>query len=69
MHRLQSLNPDNLTPALTRLAAGISLFALRSSSKVTGKLASPNAPLGYLLCFINLGLDGYTNAAQVGCRP
>ncbi len=24
----------------------------------------PNAPLGYFLCFVNLALDGYTNAAQ-----
>jgi UDP-galactose transporter B1 len=38
---------------------------MKSSSKVTGKLASPNAPLGYTLCLINLVLDGYTNAAQV----
>jgi len=37
---------------------------------VTSKLAAPNAPLGYTLCFLNLFLDGYTNAAQVrlqGC--
>ena len=39
---------------------------MRSSSKVTRKLASPNAPLGYTLCLVNLVLDGYTNAAQVG---
>jgi hypothetical protein len=32
---------------------------------VTTKLAAPNAPLGYTLCFLNLFLDGYTNAAQV----
>lgn len=46
------------------ISAGISLFALRSSSKVTSKLALPNAPLGYSLCAVNLILDGYTNAAQ-----
>lgn len=38
---------------------------MKSSSKVTLKLASPNAPLGYTLCLVNLVLDGYTNAAQV----
>lgn len=37
---------------------------MRSSTKVTNKLAQPNAPLGYILCFANLILDGYTNAAQ-----
>lgn len=46
------------------VAGGISLFALNASSKVTSKLASPNAPLGYFLCFMNLTLDGYTNASQ-----
>lgn len=50
------------------IAAGISLFAQQSSSKVTAKLAAPNAPLGYALCLVNLVFDGYTNAAQVsGC--
>ncbi|KAI3436633.1 hypothetical protein D9Q98_006049 [Chlorella vulgaris] len=46
------------------ISAGVGLFGMKSSSKVTGKLASPNAPLGYTLCLINLVLDGYTNAAQ-----
>eukprot|EP00877_Chromochloris_zofingiensis_P001938 jgi/Chrzof1/11745/Cz06g08050.t1 len=46
------------------IGIGVSLFARKSSSKVTTKLASPNAPLGYLLCFLNLTFDGYTNAAQ-----
>ncbi|KAL4857963.1 UDP-galactose/UDP-glucose transporter 3 [Chlorella vulgaris] len=46
------------------ISAGVGLFGMRSSSKVTGKLASPNAPLGYTLCLVNLVLDGYTNAAQ-----
>lgn len=46
------------------ISAGVSLFALRSSGKVTAKLAHPNAPLGYTLCAVNLLLDGYTNAAQ-----
>ncbi|CAI7788151.1 unnamed protein product [Closterium sp. NIES-54] len=32
--------------------------------KAMSKLASPNAPLGYTLCFLNLGLDGFTNATQ-----
>ena len=52
------------TCALT-LAAGISLFAQKSSSKVEMKLYTPNAPLGYLLCLANLIFDGYTNVAQV----
>jgi hypothetical protein len=47
------------------IAAGISLFAKQSSSKVTAKLAAPNAPLGYGLCAANLLFDGYTNAEQV----
>ncbi|WIA30581.1 hypothetical protein OEZ86_000664 [Tetradesmus obliquus] len=49
---------------MSMIGVGISLFARKSSSKVTSKLAAPNAPLGYLLCFINLTLDGYTNAYQ-----
>lgn len=47
------------------IAAGISLFAKQSSSKVMSKLAAPNAPLGYSLCCLNLVFDGYTNAMQV----
>ncbi|KAK9810512.1 hypothetical protein WJX72_012024 [[Myrmecia] bisecta] len=46
------------------IAAGISLFASHSSAVVTRKLAAPNAPLGYFLCFTNLMFDGYTNATQ-----
>ncbi|PSC72711.1 UDP-galactose UDP-glucose transporter 3 isoform A [Micractinium conductrix] len=46
------------------ISAGVGLFGMKSSSKVTGKLASPNAPLGYAMCLVNLVLDGYTNAAQ-----
>lgn len=47
------------------VAGGVSMFALfKSSKKVASKLSSPNAPLGYTLCFLNLGLDGFTNAAQ-----
>lgn len=49
----------------TLIAAGISLFANQSSSKVTKKLEAPNAPLGYTLCLLNLFFDGYTNAKQV----
>lgn len=37
---------------------GVGLFAMRSSGKVVSKLASPNAPWGYTLCFLNLVLDG-----------
>ena len=47
------------------LAGGISLFAQKGSAKVTTKLHTPNAPLGYFLCLTNLVFDGYTNAAQV----
>lgn len=46
------------------ISAGVGLFGMKSSSKVTRKLASPNAPLGYTLCLVNLVLDGYTNASQ-----
>ena len=53
-------------PPVRLPAAGVGLFGMKSSSKVTRKLASPNAPLGYTLCLVNLVLDGYTNAAQVG---
>eukprot|EP00878_Enallax_costatus_P006461 GHUV01006773.1.p1 GENE.GHUV01006773.1~~GHUV01006773.1.p1 ORF type:complete len:336 (+),score=74.81 GHUV01006773.1:909-1916(+) len=49
---------------MTMIGVGVSLFARKSSSKVTAKLASPNAPLGYFLCFVNLTFDGYTNAYQ-----
>lgn len=48
------------------IAAGISLFAKQSSRQVVRKLAAPDAPLGYALCFLNLVFDGYTNAKQVG---
>ncbi|KAG6553245.1 hypothetical protein Mapa_004979 [Marchantia paleacea] len=47
------------------VAGGVATFALfKSSRKSISKIASPNAPLGYALCFINLGLDGFTNATQ-----
>ncbi|OAE35621.1 hypothetical protein AXG93_1356s1250 [Marchantia polymorpha subsp. ruderalis] len=47
------------------VAGGVATFALfKSSRKSISKIASPNAPLGYTLCFINLGLDGFTNATQ-----
>jgi UDP-galactose transporter B1 len=46
------------------IGVGVALFAQKQSGKVTNKLADPNAPVGYLLCFINLAFDGYTNAAQ-----
>lgn len=49
---------------MSLIGIGVALFARKSSSKVTSKLASPNAPLGYTLCFLNLAFDGYTNAAQ-----
>ncbi|KAL0447066.1 UNVERIFIED_CONTAM: UDP-galactose/UDP-glucose transporter 3 [Sesamum latifolium] len=47
------------------VAGGISTFALsKSSLKTISKLAHPNAPIGYSLCFLNLAFDGFTNATQ-----
>ncbi|XP_078429641.1 UDP-galactose transporter 3 [Wolffia australiana] len=47
------------------VAGGVSSFALmKTSSKTMSKLAHPNAPLGYGLCFLNLAFDGFTNATQ-----
>ncbi|GAQ77933.1 UDP-galactose transporter, partial [Klebsormidium nitens] len=47
------------------VAGGVSVFALfKGSAKTISKLAHPNAPLGYFLCFLNLGMDGFTNATQ-----
>ncbi|GFS29782.1 UDP-galactose transporter 3 [Actinidia rufa] len=47
------------------VAGGISTFALsKTSSKTISKLAHPNTPLGYGLCFLNLAFDGFTNATQ-----
>ncbi|GBG87156.1 hypothetical protein CBR_g44614 [Chara braunii] len=47
------------------VAGGVSVFALyKGSAKALSKLAKPNAPLGYALCFLNLALDGFTNATQ-----
>ncbi|XP_057534262.1 UDP-galactose/UDP-glucose transporter 3-like [Amaranthus tricolor] len=47
------------------VAGGVSIFALsKTSAKTINKLASPNAPLGYGLCFLNLAFDGFTNATQ-----
>ncbi|MQL71786.1 hypothetical protein Taro_004109 [Colocasia esculenta] len=47
------------------VAGGVSLFALlKTSPKTMSKLAHPNAPLGYGLCFMNLAFDGFTNATQ-----
>lgn len=40
------------------------LTLLQTSSKTISKLAHPNAPLGYGLCFLNLAFDGFTNATQ-----
>ncbi|KAL5722695.1 UDP-galactose/UDP-glucose transporter 3 [Ranunculus cassubicifolius] len=47
------------------VAGGVSAFALaKTSSKTISKLAHPNTPLGYGLCFLNLAFDGFTNATQ-----
>ncbi|PNH03674.1 UDP-galactose/UDP-glucose transporter 3 [Tetrabaena socialis] len=43
------------------IGLGVAAFAQKGSSRV---VESPNATLGYTLCFINLAFDGYTNAAQ-----
>ncbi|CAN1321633.1 UDP-galactose/UDP-glucose transporter 3 [Linum perenne] len=40
------------------------VLILQTSSKTISKLAHPNAPLGYGLCFLNLAFDGFTNATQ-----
>ncbi|THU52965.1 hypothetical protein C4D60_Mb10t09470 [Musa balbisiana] len=39
-------------------------YPAQTSSKAISKLARPNAPLGYGLCFLNLAFDGFTNATQ-----
>ena len=46
------------------IAAGISLFATKSSKAAANRLVAPNGPWGYFLCIANLLLDGYTNAEQ-----
>lgn len=47
------------------ITAGVSIFAAMGPSKHGNhKIAAPNGPLGYALCFSNLILDGYTNVAQ-----
>ncbi|PPR99412.1 hypothetical protein GOBAR_AA21253 [Gossypium barbadense] len=43
---------------------GKMLKVMTTSSKTISKLAHPNAPLGYGLCFLNLAFDGFTNATQ-----
>lgn len=40
------------------------LVWFQTSSKTINKLAHPNAPIGYGLCFLNLAFDGFTNATQ-----
>ncbi|KAM3706666.1 hypothetical protein ACB098_03G166700 [Castanea mollissima] len=42
----------------------ISFYWWSIDSKTIGKLAQSNAPLGYLLYFLNLTFDGFTNATQ-----
>lgn len=49
--------------SLTLIAFSYFCF-LQTSSKTISKLAHPNAPLGYGLCFLNLAFDGFTNATQ-----
>ncbi|XP_024545589.1 UDP-galactose/UDP-glucose transporter 3 [Selaginella moellendorffii] len=46
------------------VAGGVSIFALFKGSVKASKVASPNAPLGYGLCLLNLAFDGFTNATQ-----
>lgn len=40
-------------------------YPSQTRSKTVSKLAHPNAPLGYALCFLNAAFDGFTNATQV----
>lgn len=55
--------PEYLCSVL--VAGGVASFALfKSSGKKFSTVASPNAPYGYGLCFLNLALDGFTNATQ-----
>ena len=51
---------------MTLIGVGVALFGKKGSAHVASKLVNPNTSLGYSLCLINLTLDGYTNAAQVG---
>lgn len=48
------------------VTAGVSSFAWfgRGAKKVKAVAYPGQAPLGYLLCFLNLVLDGYTNVTQ-----
>lgn len=39
------------------------LMVMQSTNKAT-KVATPNPLVGYTLCFLNLALDGFTNATQ-----
>ncbi|XP_072999713.1 UDP-galactose/UDP-glucose transporter 3-like [Typha latifolia] len=63
MYGVKYTIPDYISTFL--VAGGVSAFALqKTSSRTMSKLANPNAPLGYGLCFLNLAFDGYTNATQ-----
>ncbi|KAH9534901.1 hypothetical protein CY35_17G027100 [Sphagnum magellanicum] len=47
------------------ITGGVSIFSLlKNHEKVVSKVASPNQPFGYALCFLNLGCDGFTHATQ-----
>lgn len=46
------------------------MFAIvKDSEHVRSKLMHPHPGLGYTLVFLNLALDGYTNAQQDQARP
>ena len=49
---------------MSLVGVGVALFGRKSSHSTTNKLANPNTGLGYALCLVNLGFDGYTNAVQ-----
>lgn len=50
---------------MSMIGVGVALFARKSSSTVTTKLAAPNAPLGYFLCFLNLSFDGVCGLSRL----
>ncbi|KAF3682485.1 UDP-galactose/UDP-glucose transporter 3 [Capsicum annuum] len=63
VYGMRYTGPENVCTLL--VAGGVSIFALlKTSSKTMSKLAHPNAPVGYGLCFLNLTFDGFTNATQ-----
>ncbi|KAI3953987.1 hypothetical protein MKW98_017811 [Papaver atlanticum] len=50
--------------ACALLVAGGCSFQDETTLKTVSKLARPNTPLGYGVCFLNLTFDGFTHATQ-----